>query len=292
MQPIRFIDLFAGIGGFHHALHQAGASCVLASEWDPNARKTYLHNVQKIDPLFQANTPFEGDISKIDIPSIPAFDILCGGFPCQPFSNAGQQKGFADPRGNHFFTIAKIIETHQPAAFFLENVRGLINHDNGNTFKTIQRILTEQLGYSFHWKIIKGTDFGVPQHRPRVFMVGFKNPSTPFEFPQPLPLTTTMSDLFGAPCSRKIGFTLRCGGRGSPINDRRNWDRYLVNNKEVQLTPNIAKLMQGLPSDFEFPVSDSIAMKQLGNSVVVPAIAATAAKIIEALRPDSKPKNA
>ena len=283
MHNLKFIDLFAGIGGFHHAFHNAGTTCVFASEWDNNARKTYLHNIEKIHPNFEKTVPFEGDISLVDIASIPSFDILCGGFPCQPFSNAGQQKGFSDPRGNHFFTIAKIIQHHQPQAFFLENVRGLLNHDDGKTFATIKKILTEDLGYSFHWKVIKGSDFGVPQHRPRIYMVGFKNPSTPFSFPTPIPLATTMSDLFNAPCSRKIGFTLRCGGRGSPLNDRRNWDRYLVNNQEVQLTSSIAKLMQGLPSDFTFPVSESVAMKQLGNSVVVPAIQATAQQIILAL---------
>lgn len=140
MSPIRFIDLFAGIGGFHQAFHNVGATCVFASEWDENARKTYLHHVEKINPNFQDNVPFAGDISKVDISSIPAFDVLCGGFPCQPFSNTGQQRGFVDDRGNHFFTIAGIIKHHQPKAFFLENVRGILTHDGGRTFDIIREL--------------------------------------------------------------------------------------------------------------------------------------------------------
>ena len=109
---------------------------------------------------------------------------MCGGFPCQPFSNAGFKKGFEDERGNLFFYIAKIIEKKKPDAFFLENVRGMLNHNEGKTFTTIQKILKEDLGYSFHHKIIKGTDFGVPQYRPRLYMVGFRDKNIKYEFPK------------------------------------------------------------------------------------------------------------
>lgn len=280
---VKFIDLFAGIGGFHLGLHNAGAECVFASEWNEHARKTYEHNIKKMSPSLFAKGQFAGDITKVAPADIPDFDILCGGFPCQPFSNAGHKRGFDDPRGNMFFYIAKIIKEKQPQAFFLENVRGLIKHDDGKTFATIQRVIKEELGYSFYWKLVKGTDFGVPQHRPRVYMVGFKDPSIDFKFPEPVGLKFTMSDVLGGRCSREIGFTLRCGGRGSALNDRRNWDRYLVDGKEVQLNSSMAKRLQGLPDSFEFPVTESRAMQQLGNSVVVPAIESVAKNIIRAL---------
>lgn len=280
----KFIDLFAGIGGFHIGLHNAGAKCVLASEWDQHARQTYEHNIKKIEPALFESGMFVGDITKVNPRDIPDFDIVCGGFPCQPFSNAGQKLGFDDPRGNLFFYIAEIIKEKSPKAFFLENVRGLLKHDDGRTFATIQRILKDELGYSFHWKVVRGVDFGIPQLRPRVYMVGFKNPAIQFEFPKPEPLRFTMSDILGGVCTRDVGFTLRCGGRGSALTDRRNWDRYLVDGKEVQLKSAQAKLMQGFPTDFEFPVTEAQAMKQLGNSVVVPAIEAVARQLIAALR--------
>lgn len=279
-----FIDLFAGIGGFHLGLHNAGAKCVFASEWNEHARKTYEHNIRKLDQSLFDEGRFVGDITKVDPSEIPDFDIVCGGFPCQPFSNAGHKLGFDDPRGNLFFYIAEIIRQKQPKAFFLENVRGLLKHADGKTFETIRRILTEELGYSFYWKLVKGTDYGVPQHRPRVYLVGFKDPAIDFEFPKHIPLQFTMSDVLGGKCSREVGFTLRCGGRGSALNDRRNWDRYLVDGLEVQLSSNEAKKMQGLPAEFEFPVSEAQAMKQLGNSVVVPAIEAVGKAIIDALK--------
>jgi DNA (cytosine-5)-methyltransferase 1 len=169
-----FIDLFAGIGGFHLALHNVGAECVFASEWDESARLTYETNFAKISPKIFTNGNFVGDIRAVDKKSIPDFDILCAGFPCQPFSQAGFKKGFADIRGTLFFDIAEIIRVKRPKAFFLENVRGLYSHDEGRTFETIKKTLTEQLGYSFHHAIVKASDHGLPQHRPRLFMVGFK----------------------------------------------------------------------------------------------------------------------
>ena len=242
------------------------------------------HNIKKIDRRLFDENKFAGDITKVLPADIPDFDIICGGFPCQPFSNAGHGLGFDDPRGNLFFHIAEVIRQKQPQAFFLENVRGLIKHDNGKTFDAIQRILTVELGYSFYWKLVKGTDFGVPQHRPRVYMVGFKDSGIDFKFPEPVPLKFTMSDVLGGHCPRDVGFTLRCGGRGSSLKDRRNWDRYLVDGREVQLNSEMAKKMQGLPGNFEFPVTEAQAMKQLGNSVVVPAITAVAKEIIAALK--------
>lgn len=287
-KKITFIDLFAGIGGFHLAFHNLGANCVFVSEWDKPARETYKKNFEKIQPeLFTSEAidkTFAGDITTVLPKNIPDFDIITGGFPCQPFSQAGLKKGFNETRGTLFFDIANIMKEKQPKAFFLENVRGLLTHDNGRTFATIQRILTEELGYSFFYKVIKASDYGVPQHRPRLFMVGFRDKSIDFEFPKPVNLKMTMSDVFDGKVDKKVGYTLRVGGRGSGLNDRRNWDTYLVDGKVRRLSPREGLRMQGFPDDFEFPVSETQAMKQLGNSVAVPAIQATANEIIRRLQ--------
>jgi DNA (cytosine-5)-methyltransferase 1 len=279
----KFIDLFAGIGGFHLAFSKVGGECVFASEWDPNARKTYEHNFSKIHPKLFRDGMFAGDITKVEPVSIPDFDILTGGFPCQPFSQAGYKKGFEDSRGTLFFNVANIIKAKQPAAFFIENVRHLLKHDDGRTFATIKRIIENDLDYSFHYCIIKASDFGLPQYRPRLFMVGFKNKEIPFKFPEPVPLQVTMSDIFGGKCSRSIGYTLRVGGRGSGLNDRRNWDSYLVDGKVRRLGSEEGKKMMGFPENFEFPVSHASAMRQLGNSVAVNAVHAVAERMIDML---------
>ena len=282
---LKFIDLFAGIGGFHMAFHNEGAECVFVSEWDEAARKTYEANYKKISPkLFEDREHlFVGDITKVDAKDIPDFDILTGGFPCQPFSQAGLKKGFNETRGTLFFDVARIIKEKQPKAFFIENVRGLLTHDNGKTFETIKKVITEDLGYSFYYKIIRASDFGVPQHRPRLYMVGFKDKNIDFEFPAPTGLRITMSDVFGGSVDKEIGYTLRVGGRRSGVKDRRNWDCYMVDGVEKCLTPKEGLKMQGFPDTFVFPVSETQAMKQLGNSVAVPAIQAVAKEIIERL---------
>lgn len=288
---VTFIDLFAGIGGFHLAFHKTGAKCVFVSEWDEHARKTYEHNFIKIQPelfdkgLFaKGKNLFAGDITKVEAKDIPDFDILTGGFPCQPFSQAGFKKGFADTRGTLFHDIVRIIKEKQPPAFFIENVRHLLKHDNGKTFEVIKKAITEDLGYSFHYKIVKASDYGLPQHRPRLFMVGFKNKDITFEFPEPIELKKTMSDIWGAPCEKKIGYTLRVGGRGSGIDDRRNWDTYRVNGKIKRLSPTEGKKLMGFPDDFEFPVTETQAMKQLGNAVAVDAVYMVADQIVKSLQ--------
>ncbi len=283
--PITFIDLFAGIGGFHTAFHNLGAECVFASEWDDAARKTYTVNYKEISPQLFVNNGrlFAGDITKVDAKSIPDFDILTGGFPCQPFSQAGLKKGFSETRGTLFFDVARIIKEKQPKAFFIENVRGLLSHDNGKTFEIIKKIITQELGYSFYFKIVKASDFGVPQHRPRLYMVGFRDKTTHFEFPKPTGLKITMSDIWGGKVDKEIGYTLRVGGRHSGVGERRNWDCYVVNGEERCLSPKEGLKMQGFPDDFVFPVSETQAMKQLGNSVAVPAIQAVGNEIIKSI---------
>ena len=283
MKTYKFIDLFAGIGGFHLAFHKVGAECVFASEWDEAARLTYEINFAKISPKLFKNRNFAGDITTVNKKNIPDFDILCAGFPCQPFSQAGFKKGFSDIRGTLFFDIAEIIRIKQPKAFFLENVRGLYSHDEGRTFETIKKTLSEELGYSFHHAIVKASDHGLPQHRPRLFMVGFKDSDAEFEFPKTRKLKFTMSDVMKGEVDREIGYTLRVGGKRSPIDDRRNWDGYIVDGEIRRLTPSEGKKMQGFPASFKFPVSDSEALKQLGNSVAVTAIQDYAAAIVETL---------
>ena len=163
----KFIDLFAGVGGFRIALQNMGGKCVFSSEWDSQAQKTYFANYGEV--------PF-GDITlrttKNYIPD--NFDVLCAGFPCQPFSISGRQKGFEDTRGTLFFDICEIISEKQPKVVFLENVKHLVHHDGGNTLKTILSKL-EGLGYKVSWQVLNGSDFGVPQNRERIIIVGSKD---------------------------------------------------------------------------------------------------------------------
>jgi site-specific DNA-cytosine methylase len=286
MKYFKYIDLFSGIGGFHLAMDSLGGKCVFASELDTHARKTYEHNFQKVSPKLFKSGNFNDDIRNINPDEIPDFDVLCAGFPCQPFSQAGYKRGFSDnhksERGNLFFNIVDIIEAKRPKAFFLENVRGIISHDKGKTFKIIREILEEELGYSFYYKVIKASKYGLPQLRPRAFMIGFRDEGImrSFEFPPEMPLKFNMSDVWEGDCSREIGFTIRVGGRGSNINDRRNWDAYLVDGEVKKLSLKEAIKMQGFPSDFEFPVAKTQAMKQLGNSVAVDAVKACADSLL------------
>ena len=288
MSSFTYIDLFAGIGGFHIAMDNIGGQCVFASEWDQNCRKTYTANFSdKCPELFQENN-FAGDITLVDASTIPDHDVLCAGFPCQPFSQAGQKMGFNDTRGTLFFNVAEIVKEKRPKAVFLENVRGLLNHDKGKTFAVIKNTI-EELGYTFHYKIVKASDFDCPQHRPRLFMICFRNDINDenFDFPSPVPLRKDMSWVFdGAEVNKKVGFTLRVGGKGSPIGDRRNWDGYIVNGEERRISPKEGKRMQGFPDSFVFPVSKTAAMKQLGNSVSISAVQAVGTNMIKTILRD------
>lgn len=187
----KFIDLFAGIGGFRLAFQQLGGKCVFTSEWDEQAKKTYFANFGEI--------PF-GDITKEETKSfIPdGFDILCAGFPCQAFSIAGRRGGFEDTRGTLFFDVAEIIRRKRPKAFFLENVKGLVNHDGGRTLATILNVLREDLGYFVpEPKVMNAKDFGVPQNRERIFIVGFRGDLgiNSFEYPDPLDEIVVFEDV-------------------------------------------------------------------------------------------------
>jgi len=163
---INFIDLFAGIGGFHSGLSNAGFKCNFACDIDEECKQTYKKNYNLIP---------RGDIKEIPLNEIPKHSILCGGFPCQPFSISGKQKGFKDDRGNLFFDIAKIIKSKNPEVIFLENVAHLKNHDKGQTLKKIISILEDDLNYKVSWQILNAKDFGVPQNRERIIIIGNKH---------------------------------------------------------------------------------------------------------------------
>jgi len=186
-----FIDLFAGIGGFRLAMQNLGGNCVFTSEWDSQAKKTYEANFGEV--------PF-GDITKERTKEfIPDnFDVLCAGFPCQAFSIAGRRGGFEDTRGTLFFEVAEIIRRKQPKAIFLENVKGLRNHDKGKTLNTILNVLREDLGYYVpEPQIINARNFGVPQNRERIFIIGFHPDTnvTDFNYPEPLSKAITFQDV-------------------------------------------------------------------------------------------------
>ena len=172
----KFVDLFAGIGGFHLALSSFGASCVFASEWDKHAAATYQANFG-LKPA--------GDITQISEEDIPSHDILCGGFPCQAFSIAGKQKGFEDTRGTLFFDIARIVDYHKPSVLFLENVKNLAKHDDGNTLRIIITTL-ENLGYTIYTRVLNASNFGLPQNRERLYIVAFHKrlDASSFQFPE------------------------------------------------------------------------------------------------------------
>lgn len=184
-KDFKFIDLFAGIGGFHIAMHENGGNCVFASEIDKFARQTYEHNFKKISPKIFKNGNFNEDITdkNLDYKNIPDFDVLCAGFPCQPFSHAGLKKGFDDTRGTLFFNIKEIVKAKIdankknpkipiPKVLVLENVKGFKSHDHGNTFKRIKEVLNE-LGYEVNSEVLNSKYFGVPQNRERVFIVAW-----------------------------------------------------------------------------------------------------------------------
>jgi DNA (cytosine-5)-methyltransferase 1 len=298
-----FIDLFAGIGGIRMGFESVGGECVFTSEWDGPAQKTYQANFGEI--------PY-GDITKIGPEEIPSFDMLLAGFPCQPFSQAGLKKGFEDTRGTLFFDIARIVERHKPAVVFLENVRNLAGHDGGNTLKVIIGTL-EGLGYKVFSKVLNAKDFGVPQNRARIYIIGFRD-NIDFVFPKELMTKTKLGDILDKKVNdkytisdklwaghqrRKIEHKAKGNGFGySMFNYNSEYTstmsaRYYKDGSEIlvnqenknprKLTPREAARLQGFPENFIIPVSDAQAYKQFGNSVAVPVIKELAKKIISTL---------
>lgn len=298
----RTIDLFAGIGGIRLGFEAHGCETVFSSEWDIYAQKMYEENF--------GERPF-GDINLIAPQDIPDHDILLAGFPCQPFSIAGKQKGFEDTRGTLFFNIESILAAKKPKAFLLENVRRLVTHDKGNTFNVILNHL-QKLGYTVHYTILNSLHFGVPQKRERIYIVGFLEP-TKFSFPLPLKLYKPLSEIlepndqidksyFLSDAIRKKRKKLVKGTPPVPSIWHENIGgnisalpyscalraggsyNYLVVNGERRLTSREMLRLQGFPDSFKIPLPYSQARKVAGNSVTVPVIEAIAEKIVEALK--------
>jgi len=311
----KFIDLFAGIGGIRLAYQNAGGKCVFTSEWDHYSKLTYENNFGEV--------PF-GDITKISEKEIPDHDILLAGFPCQPFSIAGVSKknalgrahGFLDEtQGTLFFDVARIIKFKQPKAFMLENVKNLISHDKGKTFKIIIETLKE-IGYSVHYKVLDGKHF-VPQHRERIIIVGFRNTlfngEENFEFPILPEPTRKIREILDLEVDSK--YTLsdklwnylqeyakkhKAKGNGFGFGlanldgiSRTMSARYYKDGAEIlipqegknprRLTPRECARLMGYPESFDFKVSDNQAYRQFGNSVIVPLIEAVAKQVVKTI---------
>lgn len=324
-QPIpspkfRFIDLFAGIGGFRLAMQKCGGECVYSSEWDENAQKTYYHNFGEI--------PY-GDITKESnkklIPN--GFDVLCAGFPCQAFSIAGYRKGFEDTRGTLFFDVAEIIRRKRPKAVYLENVKNLYTHDGGKTFEVIKNTL-EELGYVVYHKVMNAMEYAnIPQNRERIFIVCFDPLQVPnhadFLFPIKEKLTKTIHECINYnDHNQKLYYgdnmghieELREGIKSK--NTIYQWRRQYVRENKSNVCPTLTANMgtgghnvpliltdegirklspkeclnfQGFPSKYTFPdsITDSAKYKQAGNSVVVPLIYKVCKNIISTISRNS-----
>ncbi len=322
-QKFKFIDLFAGIGGFRIAMQNLKGKCIFSSEWDKYSQQTYFTNFGEY--------PF-GDITKINEKGIPDHDVLCAGFPCQAFSIAGRRGGFKDTRGTLFFDVARIIKEKQPKAFFLENVKGLLSHKGGKTLSTILNVLRNDLNYFVpEPQVLNAKNYGVPQNRERIFIIGFRNDLgiKEFEYPRPIKINQKLKHIkeekevsvkyylstrylntlvehkrrheskgngFGYEVLNDddIANAIVVGGMGRERN--LIYDHRLTNFKPItnikgkvnrkgvrRMTPREWAKLQGYPDHFEIPVSDAQAYKQFGNSVAVPAIQATAKQIIKKL---------
>lgn len=305
------VSLFAGIGGFDIALSSAGFDMIWANDFDKYAVKTFKENVHPNIVL--------GDINK-HINDIPKHDVLVGGFPCQPFSTLGKLKGFDDERGTLFFTIKEILQKYDTKVAILENVKNIVNHNNGKTFAKIKKDL-EEIGYKVYYQVLNSADYGIPQRRNRVIIVAFNKKyfkDETFIYPLPKPLTVTAQDFLDDDVEEKyfistnmIGTILGKGTKGyvvKPTIDqpicktltatmhkmhRASQDNYFTDIKNHQkhcdikktnirkLTPNECRKLQGFPSDWKQVVSDTQAYKQFGNAVTVDVIYAVAKKVFE-----------
>ncbi len=290
-KTVRFIDLFCGIGGFRYAIEGVAAKldvqaeCVLSSDIDPDCQKAYETNFGEAPA---------GDIHAIDADSIPDHDILLAGFPCQPFSIIGHRKGFEDARGTLFFEIARIIEAKKPQAFVLENVKLLAGHNGGKTLARIMEVL-RSLGYQTDRRIFNALDFGLPQKRERVFIVGFRNPSA-FEWPKGGIPMRPLSDLLEKRVPKEFYASdyirERRLAQHPPTKEPTIWHEnksghisaypfscalragasynYLLVNGERRLTPREMLRLQGFPDDFNIVCNYGQTRKQAGNSLPVP----------------------
>lgn len=289
---MRILSLFCGCGGLDKGFDEAGYNIVWANDFDKYAVETYRANF--------GNHVVLGDINEIELDDLPEFDAIIGGFPCQPFSMMGAEKGFDDTRGTLFFRIAEIVKHkidigRKPRVLVLENVRSLKTHDKGKTFKTIKRVLEEELNYKVFDAILNTADYGIPQTRNRTYIVCFANENAEFQFPEKQELNLTLQDMLEHDVddkyflSERILPTILSDGTGgykakSEIDlriarplcatmakmHRACQDNYVTQNNRVRrLTPRECARLQGFTDDFLIPVSDSQAYKQFGNAVTV-----------------------
>ncbi len=302
IEKLRFVDLFAGIGGMRIPFEELGGYCVFSSEWDKSAQIMYNANF--------GETP-KGDITKISNDEIPEHDMLLAGFPCQPFSIIGKGKGFDDTRGTLFFEIERILKGKKPEAFLLENVKQLVKHNNGKTFQTVLAKLKE-LGYFIHWKVLNALDYGLPQKRERVIIVGFRK-NYKFSFPQPLQNRINLSEIIEehSKVNKKYFASERIINKriektkGKYLPKPSIWHEnkrgdigvhdyscalragasynYLLADGIRRLTPREQLSLQGFPKDFKIVVPDGEIRKLVGNSVPVPMIREVAKKMILAI---------
>lgn len=301
---LRFIDLFAGVGGTRLAFEGAGFTCVFSSEWDVHSQATYRANF--------GESP-AGDIKTISSDSIPDFEVLVAGFPCQPFSSFGLRQGFEHKtQGTLFHEVARILRDRQPQAFLLENVKGLLTHDSGQTWEIIQNTLSE-VGYHFDFKVLNSSDFGVPQSRERIFIVGFLSQAKKDEFSFPIGDFEKVDigqilefGVTGYSITKHLqeAYIFKPGLRGPQIVTRESKGpakTLVASYHKIQrltgtfvrdgetglrlLTENECKSIMGFPSDYLFPVSRTQMYRQLGNSVVVPLVLQIAKQIRLALLP-------
>lgn len=300
----KFIDLFAGIGGIRLGFEAVGGKCVFSSEFDENACKTYEANF---------NEHPSGDITKIEAKDIPDFDILLGGFPCQAFSIIGKKEGFENETcGTLFFEVERILKEKKPQAFMLENVRNLVSHDKGKTYQIIKNHL-EALGYNVYAKVLNALDYGIPQKRERIIIVGFLH-DVMFSFPEPVPLTMRkrLSDILETNVDSKYYvkdnirksrlMRLKDPNYPQPYISHENISgsitphpyssclragasaNYILINDERRPTEREMLRLQGFPDSFKIVVSYGHIKHQTGNSVTVPVIKAVAHQMIKSLK--------
>ncbi|MCT4575109.1 MAG: DNA cytosine methyltransferase [Alphaproteobacteria bacterium] len=270
----KYINLFSGIGCWELGFEKLPMKNILSCEIDNQARKTFKANFSHL-PLFKNEyTYYPKDIKQLDADKVPEFDILIASPPCQSFSSAGKRRGLLDKtedKGNMFFHVLNIVKNKKPKAFILENVKGLLTAEKGRSFKIVSDLF-KNAGYDFYYKVLKGSDYGIPQIRQRVFMVGFRKDLNVknFEFPSPLPLKFTMKDVFKCKeINREIGHTLMARGMHKKYGEPYNWSWYLADGKEKQLGITECKKLMGIPTNFKMPVLEYKQFAQLGNGVIV-----------------------